>query len=307
MVNNVMLQTDCPLLGDPYRGKVRDIFDLETHLLIITTDRVSAFDVVLPNGIPNKGIVLNQISKLWFDFTKDIIPNHMVSTNVDEYASHCPGFEKAFSLYRNQLIGRSMLVKKAKPLAIEAIVRGYISGSGWKSYQKNNTVCGIGLPEGLVESQKLPHPLYTPSTKAEQGEHDENINFEQTVDIVGLKIAGLVSTSSLMLYERCSALALATGIIIADTKFEFGIDERGRLILIDEVLTPDSSRFWPLDTYQPGGPQKSMDKQYIRDYLDSLDWDKNPPGPKLPNDIVDKTETRYLQAYCAIKKIAQTV
>ncbi|MBI2485636.1 MAG: phosphoribosylaminoimidazolesuccinocarboxamide synthase [Deltaproteobacteria bacterium] len=286
----VLMVTDFPEIPSPKRGKVRDIYDLGDNLLIIATDRISAFDVVLPNGIPKKGKVLNQISKYWFEKTKDIIPNHLISIEVDDY----PG---VFQKYKDVLEGRSMLVKKTKPLPVECIVRGYISGSGWKDYQKSGAICGIPLPKGLLESSKLENPIFTPSTKAEEGIHDENIPFERTIEILGGDLAASVKTKSIAIYLMARRVAEEKGIIIADTKFEFGIDEHsGELILIDELLTPDSSRFWPKDEYAPGGPQKSFDKQFVRDYLISIDWNKRPPAPSLPPDIVEKTTEKYLEA-----------
>lgn len=285
----VLMVTEFPEIPSRKRGKVRDIYDLGDNLLIIATDRISAFDVVLPNGIPKKGKVLNQISKYWFEKTADIVPNHLISTDVNDYP-------ELFHKYRNILEGRSMLVTKTKPLPIECIVRGYISGSGWKDYQKSGAICGIPLPKGLLESSKLENPIFTPSTKAEEGIHDENIPFERTVEILGGDLAASVKTKSIAIYLMARGIAEEKGIIIADTKFEFGINEhRGELILIDELLTPDSSRFWPKDEYAPGGPQKSFDKQFVRDYLISIDWNKRPPAPSLPPDIVDKTTEKYLE------------
>jgi phosphoribosylaminoimidazole-succinocarboxamide synthase len=285
----VLMVTEFPEIPSRKRGKVRDIYDLGDNLLIIATDRISAFDVVLPNGIPKKGKVLNQISKYWFEKTADIVPNHLISTDVNDYP-------ELFHKYRNILEGRSMLVTKTKPLPIECIVRGYISGSGWKDYQKSGAICGIPLPKGLLESSKLENPIFTPSTKAEEGIHDENIPFERTVEILGGDLAASVKTKSIAIYLMARGIAEEKGIIIADTKFEFGINEHsGELILIDELLTPDSSRFWPKDEYAPGGPQKSFDKQFVRDYLISIDWNKRPPAPSLPPDIVDKTTEKYLE------------
>jgi phosphoribosylaminoimidazole-succinocarboxamide synthase len=286
----VLMVTEFPEIASRKRGKVRDIYDLGDKLLIVATDRISAFDVVLPNGIPEKGKVLNQISKYWFERTKDIIRNHLISTEIDDY----PG---VFQKYRDVLEGRSMLVKKTKPLPVECIVRGYISGSGWKDYQKRGAICGIPLPRGLMESSKLESPIFTPSTKAEEGVHDENITFERTIEILGNNLAQQVKEVSIAIYARAGEIAEEKGIIIADTKFEFGVDENsGGLILIDEVLTPDSSRFWPKDEYAPGRPQKSFDKQFVRDYLESIDWNKKPPAPSLPLDIVQKTTEKYIEA-----------
>lgn len=270
------------------KGKVRDIYEVDNNLLLIVTDRVSAFDYVLPEAIPNKGICLTQISAFWFGYFKDIIPNHMISADVTEFPSE-------LQEYTDQLYGRSMLVKKAKVLPIECIVRGYISGSAWKSYQKDNTVCGIQLPNGMQESEQFDEPLFTPSTKAETG-HDENISYEEMEKIIGEEDAAKLKELSLKIYKTAAEYARKKGIIIADTKFEFGKigDE---IIIVDELLTPDSSRFWPADEYQPGKGQPSFDKQYVRDYLSSTDWDKNSSPPHLPNEVVLGTEKRYLEAY----------
>ena len=270
------------------RGKVRDIYDLGEYLLLVTTDRISAFDVIMNEGIPHKGFVLTQISKFWFEQMADIIPNHIVATEVSD-------FPAITHQYRDQLAGRSMLVKKAKPLPVECIVRGYVSGSGWKEYQQTGSICGISLPAGLLESQQLPEPIFTPSTKAELGEHDENIPFSKVVDLCGKEIADTISNTTLEIYKRARDLADTKGIIIADTKFEFGIFE-DRVIWIDEALTPDSSRFWPKDLYRPGGPQPSFDKQFLRDYLETLDWGKKAPAPPLPAEIVRKTGEKYIEA-----------
>lgn len=271
------------------QGKVRDIFDTGDALLMVTTDRLSAFDVVLPDVIPDKGKVLNQISAFWFKQMEDIVGNHIISTDVNDYP-------EAFQAFRDKLEGRSMLVKKAEPMAVECIVRGYISGSGWSSYQKEGHVCGIQLPEGLKESDRLESPLYTPSTKAEVGDHDINISFEETINIIGRENAEKLRDLSLEIYNRGAALALEKGIIIADTKFEFGMLD-GEIILIDEIMTPDSSRFWPKDDYAPGRGQKSFDKQGVRDWLTNSGWDKTPPGPKLPAEIVEKTSRTYKEIY----------
>lgn len=270
-------------------GKVREIFEADKdHLLMVTTDRISAFDVVLPDPIPAKGLVLNQISLFWFRKASHLIDNHVVTSDVNKYPEPFNGDAK--------LKGRSMLVKKAKPLPVECIVRGYISGSGWKEYQSSGSISGIRLPKGLSESEKLPEPIFTPSTKAEQGQHDENINFEKAKDLVGESLMKQVRDISLAIYTMASEDALQKGIIIADTKFEFGIMD-GELIFIDEALTPDSSRFWPKDVYKPGGPQPSFDKQFVRDYLESLAWNKKAPGPKLPEEVIQKTSQKYLAAY----------
>lgn len=288
--DGVVMRTDFEGLKSPRRGKVRDIYDLGDKLLIVATDRISAFDVVLPEGIPGKGRVLNLISKYWFDQTNDIVENHLISTDVDDYP-------EVFRKYGNVLQGRSMLVKKTRPIPVECIVRGYITGSGWKEYRKSKSVCGIQLPEGLVESSKLETPIFTPSTKAEEGAHDENITFERASELVGRELAEKLRDLSVALYSRARDIAEKKGIIIADTKFEFGIDEEtGNLVLIDEALTPDSSRFWPKDEYKPGGSQKSFDKQFVRDYLESLNWDKNPPAPSLPRDVVQKSSEKYHEA-----------
>lgn len=287
MESNVLFKTEFKDIPSPYRGKVRDIFDLEDKLLIVTTDRISAYDVVLPNGIPEKGKVLNKISEFWFEKTNGIIKNHLISTNVDDYP---PEFQK----YRNKLESRSMLVVKTEPIPIECIVRGYLSGSSWFEYQKTKGVCGISLPEGLLESSKLEKPIFTPSTKAEEGDHDQNITFEMACKIVGVNLANKVKDMSISIYEMARDYAYDKGIIIADTKFEFGIEkETKELILIDEVLTPDSSRFWPRDEYKPGRPQKSFDKQFVRDYLNSINWNRKHPAPELPEEIVRKTQDKY--------------
>jgi len=270
------------------RGKVRDIYEVDDYLLIVATDRISAFDVVLPQGIPFKGKVLTQISKYWFDVTRDIISNHVVSVDVNDYPAACQP-------YRDLLAGRSMLVLKAQPLPVECIVRGYLSGSAWAEYQQRATVCGIPLPRELVESARLPQPIFTPSTKAEMGVHDENIPFGRMVELIGKPLAEMVRSKSLAIYARARDLAEEKGILIADTKMEFGLKE-GELILIDELLTPDSSRFWPKATYQPGRSQESFDKQYVRDYLISIRWDRKPPAPDLPPEVIRTTSEKYLEA-----------
>jgi len=270
-------------------GKVREIFEADPdHLLIVTTDRLSAFDVVLPDPIPYKGHVLNQISRFWFGKASGIIDNHVVTLDVNRYPAPFRGDPR--------LEGRSMLVRKARPLAVECIVRGYISGSGWKEYRSLGSISGIKLAPGLVESEKLPEPIFTPSTKAEQGQHDENISFETACGIAGAELMKKVRDVSLSIYTMASDYALEKGIIIADTKFEFGL-LGGELLFIDEALTPDSSRFWPKDGYRPGGPQPSFDKQFVRDYLETLAWGKTPPGPKLPADVIGKTSEKYRAAY----------
>jgi len=288
MANEPILQLDLPGVKKLKSGKVREVFDLGDRLLFVATDRISAFDVIMPNGIPRKGEVLTQISHFWFAQTESFQPNHLLSRASDP-------LPKNLQPFTSQLAGRSMIVKKAKPLAIECVVRGYLAGSGWKEYQKSRTVCGIKLPPGLKESSELPEPIFTPSTKAETG-HDENISFTQAKRIVGDDMAAQARAASLRIYNFARDYARQRGIIIADTKFEFGLDN-GKLILIDEVLTPDSSRFWPADQFQPGRGQPSFDKQFVRDYLETLDWDKTPPGPKLPDDVVAKTTAKYLEAY----------
>ncbi len=287
--NSIVTKTELPELPAPKRGKVRDIYDLGDKLLIVATDRISAYDVVLPTGIPEKGRVLTQISKYWFQQTRDVIPNHFISTEVEDYP-------KVLWNHRDVLEGRSMIVKKARPLPVECIVRGYLSGSGWKEYQKSRSVCQIPLPSGLLESSKLEKPIFTPSNKAEEGQHDENITFEKTVEIIGKGLAERVKTTSIALYNRAREVAEEKGIIIADTKFEFGIDDGGELILIDEVLTPDSSRFWPKDEYEPGRSQRSFDKQFVRDYLTSIGWNQKPLAPSLPLEVIEKTTEKYLEA-----------
>ncbi len=286
---NPISQTNIPGAKLLKRGKVRDIYEVDGKLLIVATDRISAFDVVLPNPIPYKGYVLNQISIFWFNFLKNIVKSHFITSDIEH-------FPDVFRENFEQVIYRSMLVRKTKPLPVECIVRGYISGSAWKEYKRDGSVCGIKLPTGLRESDKLDEPIFTPSTKAETG-HDENISFEKVVSLVGKEIAEKIRDLSLKIYIEAEKYARERGIIIADTKFEFGIDESGEIILIDEVLTPDSSRFWPLSEYAPGKAQPSFDKQYVRDYLESLNWDKQPPAPELPEEVVLKTSEKYLEAY----------
>ena len=288
MTEKIICETNLEGVKFLRRGKVRDIYEINEHLLIVATDRVSAFDVVLPNGIPNKGIILTQISLFWFNKVKDIIENHIVSSDVKE-------FPEPLQKYNKILEKRSILVKKAKPLPVECIVRGYLSGSGWKEYQKTGMICGIKLPSGLVESAKLPEPLFTPSTKAEQG-HDINISFEETVKILGRETAEKIRDYSIAIYKKASEIAEKKGIIIADTKMEFGFYD-GKIILIDELLTPDSSRFWSMKDYKPGKPQDSYDKQIVRDYLLSLKWNQKPPAPELPEDIIKKTAERYEEIF----------
>jgi phosphoribosylaminoimidazole-succinocarboxamide synthase len=289
MQNEPVLRLDLPGIKKIKSGKVREIFDLGDCLLLVASDRLSAFDVVMPNGIPRKGEVLTQISFFWFNQFTSIVPNHVLAKADDP-------LPKELQPFAAKLARRSMIVKKAKPLAVECIVRGYLSGSGWKEYRKAHTVCGIKLPTGLAESSELPEPIFTPSTKAETG-HDENISFEQAARIIGDDLAVQARDLSLQIYKAGRDYARERGIIIADTKFEFGESEDGRLILIDEVMTPDSSRFWPADHYHPGKSQPSFDKQYVRDYLETLDWNKTPPGPVLPPDVVARTSAKYLEAY----------
>jgi phosphoribosylaminoimidazole-succinocarboxamide synthase len=275
-----------PLVG---RGKVRDIYGVgEDHLLIVTTDRLSAFDVVLPTAIPGKGAVLTAVSNFWFERTRDLIPNHLSELSLEEVLPD--------AAERAQVEGRAIVVHKLDPLPVEAIVRGYLVGSGWKDYQRTQAVCGIPLPAGLRQADKLPEPLFTPSTKAALGAHDENISFEETIALVGREIAERVRDVSLAIYIRARDHAETRGIIVADTKFEFGLDGDGTLVLIDEAVTPDSSRFWPIDSYAPGSSPPSFDKQFVRDYLETLDWDKTDPGPALPDDIAQKTAEKYREA-----------
>jgi phosphoribosylaminoimidazole-succinocarboxamide synthase len=287
-MTHIVQETDFVSLKLLQRGKVRDMYDLEDAYLMVATDRMSAFDVVLPDPIPDKGVVLTQISLYWFDIMADLVDNHIITADVSQYPESCQP-------YAQDLQGRSILVKKAQPLPVECVVRGYITGSGWKSYLNDGTVCGIRLPDGLVESDRLPEPIFTPSTKEELGKHDINIDFDEMVDRIGASLAERVRKLSLDIYNKGAAIAAEKGILIADTKFEFGLID-GEVILIDEVLTPDSSRFWPKSTYAPGGGQQSFDKQYLRDYLQSLDWDKNPPGPDLPQSVIDNTRSKYVEA-----------
>ena len=286
--NPVILETDLAGVERHGRGKVRDVYRIDDRLLIVATDRISAFDYILATGIPDKGRVLTQLSIFWFDFLKDLTPNHFLSARVEDYPEQLPGF-------RDQLEGRSMLVKRANMIEIECVARGYISGSGWKEYCERGTVCDIPLPPGLRESDRLPEPIFTPATKAQSG-HDENISFDRACSMIGEDLAKRVRDLTLSIYTRAARYAETRGIIIADTKFEFGFvgDE---LVLGDEVLTPDSSRFWPAETYQPGGPQFSFDKQFVRDYLESIHWNKQPPAPALPAEVAEKTSDKYRQAY----------
>jgi len=287
-LSRIVLQTSFPELTLHARGKVRDLYNLNEHLLLIATDRISAFDCVLGTGIPEKGRVLTQISLFWFDFLKDSVKNHLVTAKVEEYP-------EPLQKYADQLRGRSMLVNKAQMVDVECVVRGYISGSGWKDYQKDGTVCGIKLPAGLKESDKLPEPIFTPASKATGG-HDENISFADMCRRTGTELAKQLRDLSIMIYQKASDYAAGRGIIIADTKFEFGHTEQG-LVLADEVLTPDSSRFWPADKYQSGRAQESFDKQFVRDYLEAIKWNKQPPAPSLPEDVTRKTSEKYIQAY----------
>ncbi|PIE60002.1 MAG: phosphoribosylaminoimidazolesuccinocarboxamide synthase [Desulfobulbus propionicus] len=290
-MNKGITATDCPELNLLNRGKVRDMYEVPGHpntLLMVATDRISAYDVVMAAPVPDKGRVLTRISLFWFKQLGDIVPNHLISADVDAFPEVC-------RQYRDQLEGRSMLVKRTNVLPVECIVRGYISGSFWKAYQKDTTVCGFVLPEDMREADMFSAPLFTPSTKAEQGEHDENISMDKMREIVGIDLADKMAEISVALYQKAAEYARTRGIIIADTKFEFGLDGE-KLVLIDEVLTPDSSRFWPMEEYTPGRGQPSFDKQYLRDYLSSLDWDKQPPPPELPAEILEKTGERYTQA-----------
>lgn len=288
MESKVLIKTEFADLKLFRRGKVRDVYDLGDKLLIVSTDRISCFDVILPDGIPQKGRVLTSISSFWFEFIKNIIGHHLITTDVAKYPQE---LEK----YKSDLIGRSMLVLKTKPLPVECVVRGYLSGSGWKEYQNKQSVCQISLPSGLKESAKLPEVIFTPSTKADVG-HDENVNQAYIESLVGKDLAGRLKDISIKIYQQASEYALKKGIIIADTKFEFGIYQ-DKMIIIDEVLTPDSSRFWPFSDYQVGRGQPSFDKQFVRDYLETLDWDKTSPGPKLPLGIINSTTKKYLEAY----------
>ncbi len=287
-MNRPIRETDFPELKLLKRGKVRDMYDLGDSLLMVATDRLSAFDVVMPDPIPDKGIILTQISLFWFEIMESLVPNHVIFSNVDEFPAICQP-------YADVLRGRSIIIKKTEPLPVECVVRGYLSGSGWKSYQESGSVCGIRLPKGLQESDRLPEPIFTPATKAELGDHDINIDFEEMIKIIGSERAQKLKALSLEIYKAGAELAAGRGIIIADTKFEFGLID-DEVILIDEILTPDSSRFWPKETYSPGGAQKSFDKQYVRDHLSTLVWDKTPPGPSLPEGVILKTRQKYLDA-----------
>ncbi|HUR37405.1 MAG TPA: phosphoribosylaminoimidazolesuccinocarboxamide synthase [Terriglobales bacterium] len=287
-MNPVIKQTEIPGLTLHARGKVRDIYDLGAHLLFVASDRISAFDYILASGIPDKGRVLTQLSLFWFELLKDIIPNHVVTADFDAYP-------EPLRLFEQQLRGRSMIVRRAEMAPVECVVRGYLSGSGWKDYQKTGVVCGISLPAGLRESDRLPEPIFTPAIKATSG-HDENIPFGQMVEMVGKDRSEQLRDISLRLYKRASEHALERGIIIADTKFEFGTTAEG-LLLADEVFTPDSSRFWPAESYSPGKAQLSFDKQFVRDYLESIRWNKQPPAPSLPDEVAQKTSEKYKQAF----------
>lgn len=289
-MNNTLFESSLSSLPLLNRGKVRDIYDIDDkHMLIVTTDRLSAFDVILPTAIPNKGRILTEISNFWFNHLSDVVPNQLSDISLEDIL---PDAKE-----RAQVEGQAIVVKKLKALPVEAIVRGYIIGSGWKDYQNTGAICGIALPAGLTMADKLEHAIYTPSSKADVGGHDENIDFEATVNLLGQDMAEQVRDVSLKLYSTARDYAAKRGIIIADTKFEFGLDDEGTLVLIDEALTPDSSRFWPMDTYAPGSSPESYDKQYIRDWLETQDWNKQPPAPEVPADIVAKTTEKYLEAY----------
>ncbi|AUS98169.1 phosphoribosylaminoimidazolesuccinocarboxamide synthase [Clostridium thermosuccinogenes] len=285
-----MLINDTSFIKRPIfvKGKVRDVYDLGDKLLIVVTDRISAFDVVFPNLIPDKGKVLNSISEFWFNYTSDIIGNHMITTDVSQYPEE-------LSQFKEELQGRSMLVKKVDMVPAECIVRGYLEGSGLKEYNKTGSICGVKLPEGLKQADKLPEPIFTPSTKVQDG-HDQNVTFEELADAIGRDLAEKLKDISLKLYKKASSYAESRGLILADTKFEFGMLD-GKLVVADEIFTPDSSRFWAMDDYEPGRPQKSFDKQYLRDYLESITWDKQPPAPSLPDYVIEKTREKYLEAY----------
>ncbi len=287
----VILETNLPGVERHGRGKVRDVYSIDGKLLIVATDRISAFDYILATGIPDKGRVLTQLSIFWFDFLRDVTPTHFLTAQVGEYPQPLPQFP-------DQIEGRSMLVKRADMIEIECVARGYLAGSGWKEYQQHGTVCGIPLPAGLRESDQLPEPIFTPATKAQTG-HDENVSFEHVVSLIGEDLAKRLRDLTLEIYSRASKYARTKGIIIADTKFEFGF-VGDQLVLGDEVLTPDSSRFWPAETYKAGGPQFSFDKQYVRDYLESIHWNKQPPAPALPVEVAAKTSEKYRQAYSAL-------
>jgi phosphoribosylaminoimidazole-succinocarboxamide synthase len=285
----MLTTTDLPGIERVASGKVRDVYAVGSDLLIVATDRISAFDCILPQGIPGKGRVLTQMSLFWFEFLKGTVPNHVISADVNAYPTQLQEF-------RDQLEGRSMLVKRCRMEPIECVARGYISGSGWKDYQKTGSICGIPLPAGLRDSDKLPKPIFTPATKAETG-HDENVSFEAAARTVGIETATKLRDLTLAVYTKAAEYAETRGIILADTKFEFGWDAAGTLLIADEVLTPDSSRFWPKDDYEPGRAQRSFDKQFVRDYLETLDWNKQPPAPSLPDEVIEKTSAKYHEAY----------
>lgn len=292
LLDSVLIRTDIPDLKLKASGKVRDVYDIdENQLLFIASDRISAFDYVLATGIPHKGRVLNQISLFWFEFLADVVPNHLITADVDKYPAKV-------RRYADQLRGRSMLVRRAEIFPVECIARGYISGSGWKEYKATGKISGIALPGGLKESEALPEPIFTPSTKATSG-HDENISFDQMCDVIGVETASHLRDLTLRVYKKAAAYARQRGIIIADTKFEFGRTDQG-ITLADEVLTPDSSRFWPADKYAPGRAQDSYDKQYVRDYLEQIHWNKQPPAPALPPDVARRTSEKYLEAYAQL-------
>jgi phosphoribosylaminoimidazole-succinocarboxamide synthase len=287
----ILLETNLPGVARHARGKVRDVYQVDGQLLIVATDRISAFDYILPTGIPDKGRVLTQLSIFWFDFLREITPTHFLTADISEYPD-------ALRQHRDQLEGRSMLVKRAQMVEVECVARGYLAGSGWKEYRQQGTVCGIKLPSGLQDGSRLPEPIFTPSTKAQTG-HDENISFEQMVSLVGADLSRRLRDLTLQIYTRAARYAETKGIVIADTKFEFGF-VGSELVLGDEVLTPDSSRFWPAETYRPGGAQFSFDKQFVRDYLESIHWNKQPPAPRLPDEIAARTGEKYRQAYAAL-------
>ena len=287
-MSTVITSTSLPGVERVASGKVRDVYSVGENLLIVATDRISAFDCILPQGIPDKGRVLTQISLFWFDFLRGTMPNHLITADVDSYPAHLQPF-------RDQLEGRSMLVKRCRMEPVECVARGYVSGSGWKDYKRTQAICGIHLPPGLHESDRLPEPIFTPASKAASG-HDENISLETAATMIGRQTAALLRDLTLRIYFKAAEHAARCGIILADTKFEFGWHDR-ELLLADEVLTPDSSRFWPRDEYRPGGPQKSFDKQFVRDYLETLDWNKQPPAPPLPAEVIEKTSQKYREAY----------
>ena len=291
MTNPILLETNLPGLEPVARGKVRDIYRFDDRLLIVATDRISAFDYILATGIPDKGRVLTQLSLFWFDFLKDLTPTHVLSANIDDYP-------EPLRAHREQLEGRSMLVRRAEMIQVECVARGYLSGSGWKEYRETGSVCGIRLPAGLKESDKLPEPIFTPAIKAQTG-HDENISFERAAELAGAELVAQLRDRTLEIYRRAADYAATRGVLVADTKFEFGFVD-GTLVLADEVLTPDSSRFWPAGTYQPGGAQPSYDKQYVRDYLESIRWAKQPPAPPLPDEVARRTSEKYKDAYRAL-------